>query len=266
MNQRRPDYRQTPLAQKSFDALTVSSLSASDGRDTTADDQTAALNRSTAKSERLPRLTIQMPHSLASPMSPQLRIQQAGFSLLEVLIAIMVLCFGVLGMVGLQAASLQANREARLQSSATRLAEELAEMMRGNKSIAVQLTNNPYLITSTTVTNPGCGYPGTSACTTLNAIAQRDVYEWLERVKVELPDPKVTVCQDSTPYDTSGLPQWVCSESGGTIVLKMGWTRSNTLRSATGTDATDTSGANTGAFDKALRPAVTFSLTPGSAT
>lgn len=139
-------------------------------------------------------------------------------------------------------------------------------MMRSNKSISVNLTSNPYLLTSTTATSPNCGYPGLTACATANAIAQRDVYEWLERVKKELPDPKISICQDSTPYDAAGLPQWTCSNSGSTIVLKMGWTRGNTLRGATGTDATNTSTTNTGAFDKALRPAVTFPLTPGSTT
>lgn len=215
-------------------------------------------------------------HLLTPPTMPHSPAQrEAGFSLLEVLISILVLCFGILGLVGLQAASLQANREARLQATAVRLAEELAEMMRGNKTIATQLTGNPYMVTSTTATNPGCGLPGQTACgnyvaadrvANSTAIAQRDIYEWLERVKVELPGPRVTICQDNAPYDTAGLPQWTCSNSGGTIVLKIGWTRSNTLRGATGTDATDTSSANLGAFDKALRPAVTFPLTPGSTT
>lgn len=195
--------------------------------------------------------------------------------------SIVVLCFGVLGMVGLQAASLQANREARLQSTAVRLAEEMAEMMRGNKAQAVMLTDNPYLFdvnSSSTLTATNCGLPGGSgACTTPELIAKRDVYEWLTRGVIgvknsagamltppELPGARVVICQDSTPYDTAGLPQWACSGTGATIVLKIGWKRSNTLRGATGTDATTTTAANTGAFDNALRPAVTFPVTPGS--
>ncbi len=43
--------------------------------------------------------------------------RQQGFSLMEVLVSIVVLSFGLLGMVGMQAAALQSNREARLQSS-----------------------------------------------------------------------------------------------------------------------------------------------------
>lgn len=208
---------------------------------------------------------------------------EKGFSLIEVLISIVVLCFGILGMVGLQAASLQANREARLQATAVRLAEEMAELMRSNKDTAVLLANNPYMFdvsSSSTLTATTCGLPGgTGNCTTGDLIAKRDVYEWLTRAVVgvknssgavttppELPGARVVICQDNAPYDSSGLPRWNCSGSGGSLVLKIGWTRANTLRGATGTDATSTSSSNAGAFDKALRPAVTFTVTPGSTT
>lgn len=190
---------------------------------------------------------------------------QRGFSLLEVLVSIIVLCFGLLGAVGLQASSMQASREARLQANAASLADDISELMRGNKETAIKLVSadNPYLQTATSnPADPSCGYPGKSACATSVAVAQRDIFEWKQRVSDQLPGSKVVICQDSTPYDTSGLPQWSCSGSGD-IVVKIGWTRGNTLRAATGTDATDTSAANLGAFDKALRPGVIFPVSPG---
>lgn len=210
--------------------------------------------------------------------------KQSGFSLLEVLISIIVLSFGVLGAVGLQATSLQANREARLQASAARLGEEIAELMRGNKNIAIKTTSsaeNPYLVSiksgDSDPANPNCGYPGKNACATNEDIAKRDVYDWWKRIDgikndpdndypATLPGARVVICEDSTPYDGSGLPQWACSNSGGLLVLKMGWTRANTLRGATGTDATDANTVNTGAFDKALRPSILFPINPGSST
>lgn len=69
-----------------------------------------------------------------------------GFSLVEVLVSIVVLSFGLLGMVGMQAAALQSNREARLQSSAVVLVRELAETIRGNKVEGIKPTaSNPYI-------------------------------------------------------------------------------------------------------------------------
>jgi type IV pilus assembly protein PilV len=226
--------------------------------------------KSTAK--KLCSIKFTQSHSIKMPNknSIQTSKKESGFSLLEVLISILILSFGILGMVGLQASSLQISREARLQASAVRFAEEMAELMRSNKNEALK-PSNAYLISfsETTDTNSdtaNCGYPGKSACGTSEDIAKRDRYEWIERLNQELPDARVEICQDSTPYDADGLPQWACSGSGGTLVLKIGWTRSNTLRGASGTDATTTSGANTGAFDKALRPAVVFPVTPGSTT
>ncbi len=202
-----------------------------------------------------------------------------GFSLVEVLISVVVLTFALLGAAGLQVASLQATRESRLQAAGVRYGQELAELMRSNKNTAVKLTAsaNPYIYNSVTSTlsSPGCGYPGLAACATAgtknagitsSAVAERDVYEWAERVKSDLPGARILVCEDSAPYDGDGLPQWACSGTGGTLVLKIGWTRNNTLRGATGTDAVNTSNTNTGAFDKALRPSVIFPLIAGSTT
>ena len=56
---------------------------------------------------------------------------QKGFSLIEILVSIVILSFGLLGIVGLQASSMKANREARLQSTGVKLAEEIAELIRG---------------------------------------------------------------------------------------------------------------------------------------
>jgi type IV pilus assembly protein PilV len=199
------------------------------------------------------------------------RSTQHGFSLLEVLVSVFILTFGLLAMAGLQAASLKVNFDARLQATGTRLADEIAEMMRSNKDVAIDLSaaNNPYLVDlmpATAVPNPGCGLPASpGACMTPQAVAQRDVFEWVTRLRTELPDARIVICQDATPHEpATGLPQWACTNSGGVMVVKIGWTRSNTLVGATAADATAANQTNLGAFDKALRPAVTLSVIAGA--
>ncbi len=162
-----------------------------------------------------------------------------GFTLLEVLVSILVLSIGVLGMVGLQAASLQSNRDARYQSAAVRLATELGDLMRGNKEIAIATTNNPYLMDyqGTLPTTTDCLSTATG-CTSRTAVAQSEVLTWLKRiagesgVPGELPTSRVVVCFDASPYDSSGMPQWACSNSGGTAVVKIGWMRMTSDTSA----------------------------------
>ena len=187
---------------------------------------------------------------------------QHGFSLIEVLISIIILSFGLLGMVGLQAAALQANRDARLQSVATTLARELAEMMRGNKDIAIAAVNNPYVGQWQTgdawqpVTQNFCLSVTAAPCANPNATAQAQMTQWLARVNTDLPGARVEICSDLAPFDGNGLPRWSTCNSppGGTVMMKIGWTRGSTDRGASG-DA---------AFDRATRPAIAFPVTGGN--
>ena len=60
-----------------------------------------------------------------------------GFSLIEVLVAILVLSIGLLGLAGLQATSLRANDGAYLRTQATMLTYDLFDSMRANRSAAL---------------------------------------------------------------------------------------------------------------------------------
>lgn len=185
-----------------------------------------------------------------------------GFSLVEVLVSIVVLSFGLLGMVGMQAAALKSNREARLQSSGVVLARELAEMIRGNKAVGILTGSaNPYLVTFSSAplaasTPLYCLSVGTTACATAIEVANAQMTEWLARVDAELPGAKVAVCYDSAPFDSNGIPQWNCgTAAGGVITVKIGWTRGSTDRSLLGAAA----------LQFATTPAVIFPITAGSA-
>lgn len=195
----------------------------------------------------------------------QSRCKASGFSLVEVLVSIVVLSFGLLGMVGMQTAALQSNRESRSQSVAVSLAREAAEMMRGNKNIGIKDTaaDNPYL---GTFSNPAGSTPlapttpkyclsvGSAVCADTTEIATAEMTDWLTRVDSELPGARVTICFDSAPFDTNGIPQWACTAgTDAIVVIKIGWTRGSTNRGATGSSA----------FEKATVPSVVLPVTPG---
>jgi len=187
----------------------------------------------------------------------------AGFTLLEVLVSIVVLSFGLLGMVGLQAASLQANRDARLQSVASLMARGLAEMIRGNKVVANLTTANPYQGSFTSplvATTPDyCLSAGATACTSPTEAAQAEMTEWLARADALLPGARVVVCNDAAPFDANGIPQWACTAPTGSsanlMAIKIGWTRSTTKKAVTGADT---------ALDKATIPTIVIPVTAGS--
>lgn len=166
-----------------------------------------------------------------------------GFTLIEVLVAVVVLSFGLLGMVGVQAFALQANRDSRQQAQAANLARELSELMRNNNLVAVKQNpnDNPYLFDSSTGPyNENClGVANaTSGCPDTTAVAKSEMMDWVARVNQALPGARIVVCFDSSPYDSTGMPRWACDGSSSatdpTAVVKLGWTRNSLDRSKTG--------------------------------
>lgn len=181
--------------------------------------------------------------------------------------SIVILSFGMLGMVGLQAAAIQANRDARLQSVASSLARELAEMMRGNKVVGLRTGSaNPYLGDFSNSDGSTPLVPATTdycmnvssgtVCSGITAIANAQMTEWLARVDSELPGAHAKICVDDTPFDsTSGLPAWSCTAgTSSNTVIKLGWTRGSTNRANTGSAA----------FERATVPSIVLPITPGN--
>lgn len=66
-------------------------------------------------------------------MKPNARRSQTGLNLLEVLIATLVLSIGLLGLAGLQVASLKTTQNASLKQEATFILYDLLERMRSNR-------------------------------------------------------------------------------------------------------------------------------------
>ena len=142
--------------------------------------------------------------------------KEQGFTLLEILVAVLVLSFGLLGLAGLQAASIRANHSAYLRSQATQLAYDMADRMRANTSAADAGTyNNPTpAISASCYSTGGCA---------ASVLAGDDVYRWNQAITAALPAGSAgVVCLDATPND--GSPGTVdCSNSGNQYVVKVWW-------------------------------------------
>ena len=155
-----------------------------------------------------------------------------GFSLMEVLIALIVLSLGLLGAVGMQAASLASNKETRNFSVALDLSRDLADRMRGNYDVASKTlsSDNPYLMADITLTSSTTVNAATTNCITgtctADQLAAWDVAEWQAKAKAALPSPRIVVCFDQEPFNTTtGNPQWACTGTGTQAVIKLAWTR-----------------------------------------
>lgn len=180
--------------------------------------------------------------------------RQRGFSLLEALVSIVVLSFGLLGVAGLQAAALKYSRDARNQSVAVNLAREMAEMIRSNARVSGAAAS-PYLVTVQDVSSAAAPTGTTGPFDTAEALAIAQVADWKHRVGQALPGAYAAVCKDASPYDGDGLPQWGCSNDGDIIVIKIGWEREDASGKIKGAQEIWTG-------DTVARPFVVLPVTP----
>ena len=99
-----------------------------------------------------------------------------GFTLLEVLIALVILSVGLLGLAGLQTTGLRNNHSAYLRSQATLLAYDIADRIRANKA-----NLNAYALALSASAPSG------------TSVAETDLNEWLTNVENRLPEGDASV-------------------------------------------------------------------------
>lgn len=121
------------------------------------------------------------------------RHKPQGFAMMEVLIAIVVISFGLLGLAGLQAVGLKNNQTSYLRSIATQQAYDMADRMRANR--AGVYTGSYDNIAAGTGSDPGCISAG---CSTAN-MALYDRFAWNTANAALLPGGAGTVTGTGTP-------------------------------------------------------------------
>jgi type IV pilus assembly protein PilV len=94
-----------------------------------------------------------MPHRLANGALPQTRPSR-GFTLLEILVAMLVLAIGLLGVAAMQLRGLQYSHDAYLRSQISVLAYDIADRMRLNEANATDYVTGLFMVPA--VAPAGC--------------------------------------------------------------------------------------------------------------
>ena len=119
--------------------------------------------------------------------------KNTGFTLIEVLIAMLLLGVGLLGLAGLQANSLRNAQSAYNRSLATELANDLADRMRANITESKKYAASAYITITppTSATAEASCYiaPGCSG----DRMANNDLFEWNQSVTSSLPSGVVAI-------------------------------------------------------------------------
>lgn len=119
---------------------------------------------------------------------------QRGVSLIEILVSIVIVCFGLLGVAGLLTTGLKSTQGSQIRTQASFLAYDMADRMRTNRQLAL---NGEY----------------TTATSASNATAVADKADW--KIAVEtLPGGVGTVTMNNTTFFTITI-QWDDSKVAG---------------------------------------------------
>ena len=137
---------------------------------------------------------------------------QAGFSLLEVLVAAVIMALGLSGLAALLLAGATGTSNAAYRTTAVILADSLAAQVRLTPdAIDTYLSPPP-------ATLPDCHAP--HACTPVQ-YAQYNLNQWQTELEASLPGSSGLVCRDSSPGD--GAPVSPACDGAGSWVIKIFW-------------------------------------------
>lgn len=126
-----------------------------------------------------------------------------GFSLVEALVALLVLSIGMLGIAALYVESLRSGRTALLRTQAVALATDMADRIRANRS---GTANYAAAVTSAN-TNANCD-PGGTGCTSAE-IARHEKAVWLGMLGNALPGGTGTITvANGTPNTYTIVVSW----------------------------------------------------------
>ena len=126
--------------------------------------------------------------------------QQHGFSLVEVLIALIIMSVGMLGIATLFVQSMQAGRTSMFRHHAVTLAGDVADRIRANPRAGIAYAGQGA--------DNGCVATGND-CTEV-AMAANDIFQWDAQVVESLPNGDVTVTYDDavTPPEYTIRIDW----------------------------------------------------------
>ncbi|MDY0068184.1 MAG: type IV pilus modification protein PilV [Steroidobacteraceae bacterium] len=130
--------------------------------------------------------TVQMPR-LAT------RLTSRGFSMVEALVALVVLGVGMLGIAGLYVTTLRTSSSAISRMQAVNLASDLGDRIRANRTAGAAYAGD--------AAENGDGCVGASAACSAQELAAHDLYVWEQQISATLPGGagEVQVDNSTTP-------------------------------------------------------------------
>jgi type IV pilus assembly protein PilV len=147
-----------------------------------------------------------------------------GFSLIEVLVATLVLAVGVLGAAASQAISMRMRHDSDLMASAVRLASTLAERIRANPAAASAYMFEFDAGSGAAPAAPAVRCYSGTVCTPAQ-LAAFDIHDVKQSLAAAFPGGRIRVCRDQQAWNAVRQNlEWDCAGAAGApTVIKIGW-------------------------------------------
>jgi len=128
---------------------------------------------------------------------------QAGASLIEVLVSIVIASVGLLALAGVNASAVRYGKLTQFRATATQLATDLGERMRANKdgfnAGAYVYSVNFATQNTAAITAPGNTCSEAAVTCAAADVAAADLWQWRQTVRDNLPSGSVFLLRDATP-------------------------------------------------------------------
>jgi type IV pilus assembly protein PilV len=151
-----------------------------------------------------------------------------GFTLIEVLVAVLVLAIGIVGAGAAQVAALETRHGTELMSAGVQLAGSLADRIRANAALAQQPgAASPYHLQYDALTDGAPAAPAVmcfaEAACSAEQLATFDVFEVAHALHRRFPGARIAVCRDEQVWNGQAL-SWQCAGGpAAPLVVKLGW-------------------------------------------
>ena len=146
--------------------------------------------------------------------------RQRGVGLIEVLIALIVLSFGLLVAVNMQLQSIRTNQDSYYHSQALMLANEMMDRMIGNPE-GVADGNYNGIETAATARDPGCANTGCDAADQ----ALLDLFEWSAKLHDLRSESSFIPLLPTSVSGASASGSVSTPDIDGVYTVTMSWTR-----------------------------------------
>lgn len=141
--------------------------------------------------------------------------KSSGFTLLEVMVALVIFSVGLLGLAGIQGTALQNNSSAYMRTIAMQQSYNMADLIRANTATDGSINSEFLPISTSIAAEPtDCSVNNNTYVCNSQAMAEFDIHQWQKDLANQLPSGKGSVTRTAGVFEI--IIMWDEKRTGAT--------------------------------------------------